>query len=56
MQREVGRWVDEGLPRDVAIPDSRQNLQLIPLFPQSRLFRALPFHPRVDGCRVGIAR
>ena len=49
MQREVARWIDQGLPRDVAISDSRQNLQLIPLFPQSRLFRALPFHPRVVG-------
>ena len=49
MQREVARWMDAGLPRDVSVADGSENLQLIPLFPLSTLFRALPFHPRVTA-------
>ena len=47
LKREVDHWVTEGLPRDVSIPATKRNLQLIPLWPHSRLFRALPFHPKV---------
>lgn len=47
LQREVHGWLARGLPRDVAVADSKRNLQLIPLAPVSRLFRALPFHPKV---------
>ena len=47
LKREVDRWVTAGLPRDVSNPASKRNLQLIPLWPHSRLFRALPFHPKV---------
>lgn len=48
LKAEVDRWVAQGLPRDVSIPDAKRNLQLIPLWPHSRLFRALPFHPKVQ--------
>ena len=44
---EVDRRVEQGLTSDVSVPDARRNLQLIPLWPHSRLFRALPFHPKV---------
>jgi len=47
LKREVDRWIAAGLPRDVSIPERKRNLQLIPLWPHSRLFRALPFHPKV---------
>lgn len=47
LRREVQRWVATGLPRDVSIPQRKRNLQLIPLWPHSRLFRAVPFHPKV---------
>ena len=47
LKREVDRWVTAGLPRDVSIPETKRNLQLIPLWPHSRLFRAVPFHPKV---------
>lgn len=47
LKGEVDRWLAEGLPRDVAVPADKRNLQLIPLWPHSRLFRALPFHPKV---------
>ncbi len=49
LKREVDRWVVQGLPRDVSIPAAKKNLQLIPLWPHSRLFRALPFHPKVQA-------
>ena len=49
LKREVDRWVREGLPRNVSIPEAKENLQLIPLWPHSRLFRALPFHPKVGA-------
>ena len=47
LKSEVDRWLAAGLPRDVAVPNGKSNLQLIPLWPHSRLFRALPFHPKV---------
>ena len=47
LKREVDRWLAAGLPRDVAVSEDKRNLQLIPLWPHSRLFRAVPFHPRV---------
>ena len=47
LKREVDGWVTAGLPRDVSIPETKRNLQLIPLWPHSRLFRAVPFHPKV---------
>ena len=48
MQVEVARWLREGLFRDVSTePQKQQNLQLIPLFPRSQLFRSLPFYPKV---------
>ena len=48
MQLEVARWIDEGMFRDVSTdPDVRQNYQLIPLYSRSRLFKALPFAPKV---------
>ena len=47
LKREVDRWVDAGLPRNVSVPDGKRNLQLLPLWPHSRLFRAVPFHPKV---------
>ena len=47
LKREVDRWIAGGLPRNVSVPDGKRNLQLIPLWPHSRLFRSLPFHPRV---------
>ena len=49
LKREVDRWVMQGLPRDVSIPVAKTNLQLIPLWPHSRLFRALPFHSKVQA-------
>ena len=47
LKREVDRWVAAGLPRDVSIAETKRNLQLIPVWPHSRLFRAVPFHPKV---------
>ena len=47
LKREVERWIAEGKPRNVSSDPSKENLQLIPLHTQSRLYRALPFHPRV---------
>ena len=47
LRGEVDRWLAAGLPRDVSIPAAKRNLQLIPLWPRSRLFRAVPFHPKV---------
>ncbi len=47
LKSEVERWIAAGLPRDVSVAEGKRNLQLIPLWPHSRLFRALPFHPRV---------
>ena len=47
LQREVARFVEAGLPRDVAIAEKDENLQLIPLFPHSDLFKALPFAQKV---------
>ena len=47
LRREVQRFIAQGLVRNVAIPDGKRNLQLIPLWSASRLFRAVPFHPNV---------
>ena len=47
LKREVQRFLAQDMARDVAIPDGKRNLQLIPLWPVSRLFRAVPFHPKV---------
>lgn len=48
LQREVSRWINTGMFRDVSTnPKVRQNFQLIPLYPHSELFRALPFSPKV---------
>lgn len=47
LREQVQRWIAAGELRDVAVATSKRNLQRIPLWPHSRLFRALPFHPRV---------
>lgn len=47
LRQQVQRWIAAGELRDVAVSASKRNLQRIPLWPHSRLFRALPFHPRV---------
>jgi phytanoyl-CoA hydroxylase len=54
MQAEVERFQREGLVRNVAmagdgktVSTTAANLQLIPLHDKSRLFRSLPFEPRV---------
>lgn len=47
LRLQVQRWIAAGELRDVAVSASKRNLQRIPLWPHSRLFRALPFHPRV---------
>ncbi len=47
LQREVAGFIEGGLPRDVAIAEKDENLQLIPLFPHSDLFKALPFSRKV---------
>ena len=48
MQQEVAQWIEADMFRDVSTsPDVRQNYQLIPLYPRSELFKALPFAPKV---------
>ncbi len=54
MLAELDRFKREGLLRNVAtIGDGKttatavQNLQICPIQPKSRLYRALPFHPRI---------
>ena len=54
MQAEVDRWIREGKIRNVTTEgdgkthsSTKQNLQLIPLFNKSDLFRALPFDSKV---------
>ena len=51
MRMEIDRWMASEMPQDVSTgPATRQNLQLIPLHDRSKLFRALPFAPKViDG-------
>ena len=51
MRMEMDRWMASEMPQDVSTdPATRQNLQLIPLHDRSKLFRALPFAPKViDG-------
>lgn len=53
MQAEVQRLRDAGLLHNVATDGdgtttsaTRANLQIIPIFPHSKLFRSLPFHPK----------
>jgi len=54
MRMELDRFVREGLIRNVATDgdgetpsDTKANLQIIPLREKSKLFRALPFSPKV---------
>lgn len=48
MQLEITECVQKGRARDVSTsPEVKQNLQLIPLETESKLFRALPFAPKV---------
>ncbi|MBK9121165.1 MAG: phytanoyl-CoA dioxygenase family protein [Phycisphaerales bacterium] len=55
MQAEVQRFMAGGLLRNVATagdgrtPAKQRNLQLCHMYMHSRLFRALPFHPRVQA-------
>ena len=54
IRAEVERFQQEGLLRNVTTEDdgkthstTKRNLQLCPMFRHSRLFRALPFDPKV---------
>lgn len=53
MQKETNRLLEEGTFRIVSTyedgnpSETSQNLQLIPLFDQSRIFRALPFQEKM---------
>ena len=53
MQKETNRLLEEGTFRNVSIDEdgnpseTSQNLQLIPLYDQSRIFRALPFQEKM---------
>jgi len=54
LRSELERLKEEGILRNVAtigdgatVSEERANLQLLPLYPHSRLYRALPFAPRV---------
>jgi len=54
MLAELDRFKREGLLRNVAtagdgktVSTAVQNLQICPIQPRSRLYRALPFHPRI---------
>lgn len=48
IQREVARWIDDEMFRDASTkPDEKQNLQVIPLYSRSRLFKSLVFAPKV---------
>jgi ectoine hydroxylase-related dioxygenase (phytanoyl-CoA dioxygenase family) len=54
LRAEVERLAREGFLRNVATAgdgktpsDAQRNLQLCPMYRHSRLFRALPFHPKV---------
>src|SRR5438046_8852786 len=56
MRAEVERLLEAGLLRNVATEGdgktpakSLRNLQLCPMYRQSPLFRALPFHPHVES-------
>ena len=55
MQKETNRLLEEGTFRNVSIDEdgnpseTLQNLQLIPLYDQSRIFRALPFQEKMIG-------
>ena len=53
MQKETNRLLEEGIFRNVSTDEdgnpseTSQNLQLIPLYDQSRIFRALPFQEKM---------
>ena len=53
MQKETNRLLEEGTFRNVCTDEdgnpseNSQNLQLIPLYDQSRIFRALPFQEKM---------
>ena len=53
MQKETNRLLEEGTFRNVSTDEdgnpseTSQNLQLIPLYDQSRIFRALPFQEKM---------
>jgi len=53
MQKETNRLLEEGTFRNVSTDEdgnpseTMQNLQLIPLYDQSRIFRALPFQEKM---------
>ena len=50
MQLEITECIEKGKARDVSTsPEVKQNLQLIPLETESKLFRALPLAPKVIG-------
>lgn len=55
LQAEVLRFQEEGLLRNVTVDEGAgrgngsQNLQMMPVWPKSRLVRALPFHPKVQA-------
>src|SRR5688572_355129 len=51
---ELDRFVEQGMLRNVTTTDdgitrgtSQLNLQILPVHPHSRLFRAVPFHSKV---------
>jgi len=54
MQKETNRLLEEGTFRNVSTDEdgnpseTSQNLQLIPLYDQSRIFRALPFQEKMN--------
>lgn len=51
MLAELDRFKAEGLGRNVSTdPEAKVNYQVIPLNDKSRLFRALPFAPKVVAC------
>jgi ectoine hydroxylase-related dioxygenase (phytanoyl-CoA dioxygenase family) len=61
MRGELERLRAEGLLRNVATEGDgkttsvrKRNLQLCPMYPHSRLFRALPFHPLVVDAVSGL--
>jgi ectoine hydroxylase-related dioxygenase (phytanoyl-CoA dioxygenase family) len=54
LRRELNRFVEQGLLRNVATQGdgatkstTQANLQIIPIFPHSALYRAAPFHPKM---------
>ena len=47
LRAEADHWVAEAILRDVSTRQGKQNLQLIPLYRRSRLYRAVVFEPKV---------